>query len=270
MAGAGNSAACRSRKAPTSLTRNRPLAPGAQRPTSVERVLSVRESNNRASPARPECIARKCCKRNKSIQIGLGWRGGPAYASHRTVCRRIDPCDMSPGAGSHFARCGRADLVRRHVPLVELEDWREQLPAGSRHDVFRAFRQALSWAVERDLASRNASNGIRNPKRKRHERREVLPFESWAEVEAVADELDSRYRAIPFVAVGCGLRPEELFGLERRDIDRTDSVLHVRRRRRGEVPTPRMDTCPTRRGYRSQTVIRLPPHLRNMGDRGRH
>jgi hypothetical protein len=38
---------------------------------------------------------------------------------------------MSPGAGSHFARCGRADLVRRHVPLVELEDWREQLPAAA-------------------------------------------------------------------------------------------------------------------------------------------
>src|SRR6266540_3969745 len=92
---------------------------------------------------------------------------------------------------------------------VELEDWREQLPAGSRHDVFRAFRQALAWAVERQFATVNASNGIKNPKRKRHERREVLPFESWPEVEAVAEELDKRYRAIPFVATGCGLRPEE-------------------------------------------------------------
>jgi integrase len=54
-------------------------------------------------------------------------------------------------------------------------------------------------------------------------------------VEAVADELDKRYRAIPFVAVGCGLRPEELFGLERRDVDRQESVLHIRRRFTGGV-----------------------------------
>jgi integrase len=127
----------------------------------------------------------------------------------------------------------RATFGERHpdgLNKVELEDWREQLPPGSRHDVFRAFRQALAWAVERQLATANASDGIRNPKRKRHERRDVLPFESWAEVERVAEELDKRYRAIPFVAVGCGLRPEELFALERRDVDRQENVLHVRRR----------------------------------------
>ena len=101
------------------------------------------------------------------------------------------------------------DSLRR----IELEDWRQLLPAGSRDGVFRAFRQALSWAVARGLAARDASVGIRNPKRTRHERREVLPFETWADVEAVADELDARYRALPFVAVGCGLRPEEVFGL---------------------------------------------------------
>ena len=38
--------------------------------------------------------------------------------------------------------------------------------------------------------------------------------------QAIADELDPRYRAIPFVAVGCGLRPEEVFGLHRADVDR--------------------------------------------------
>ncbi|MBA2385256.1 MAG: tyrosine-type recombinase/integrase [Actinobacteria bacterium] len=132
----------------------------------------------------------------------------------------------------------RATFGDRHpdgLHRVELEDWREGLPAGSRHDVFRAFRQALAWAVERDLASRNGSNGIRNPKRKRHERREVHPFESWQDVFVVADELDPRYRALPIVAVGCGLRPEELFGLDRRDVDRQAGLLHVRRRYTGGV-----------------------------------
>jgi integrase len=114
-----------------------------------------------------------------------------------------------------------------------LEDWRETLPPGSRHGVFRAFRQALSWGAERGLVERNASIGIRNPKRKRHERREVHPFESWEEVRAVAAELDARFAAIPIVLVGTGLRPEELFGLHRADVDREERVLHVRRRYSG-------------------------------------
>jgi integrase len=113
---------------------------------------------------------------------------------------------------------------------VELEDWREQLPAGSRHDVFRAFRQALAWAVARGYATRDATAGIRNPKRKRHERRPIVPFESWDEVDAIAAELDPRYAAIPEFATGTGLRPEEWIALERTDIDREMRVVHVRRR----------------------------------------
>src|SRR5262245_10794028 len=127
----------------------------------------------------------------------------------------------------------RSEFGDRHpdgLRRIDLEDWRENLPAGSRHDVFRAFRQALSWGLERGLVTRDASAGIRNPKHQRHERREVHPFESWGDVEAVAAELDRRYRAIPFVAVGCGLRPEELFGLHRADVDREAGLLHVRRR----------------------------------------
>jgi integrase len=98
--------------------------------------------------------------------------------------------------------------------------------------VFRAFRQALAWAADPDrgLLERDPSRGIRNPKRKRHERRDVFPFESWDEVEAVAAELDPRYRAIPIVAAGTGLRPEELFGLHRSDVDRDRRRLHVHRR----------------------------------------
>jgi integrase len=78
--------------------------------------------------------------------------------------------------------------------------------------------------------TRDASVGIRNPKRKRHERGEIQPFETWDEVFAIADELDQRYRAIPIVGVGTSLRPEELFGLHRADVDRAAGALYVRRR----------------------------------------
>lgn len=78
---------------------------------------------------------------------------------------------------------------------------------------------------------RNPSAGIKNPKRKQHERREVHPFETWDEVEAVADELpDQRYAPIPVFAVGTGLRPEEWIALHRADVDRDARLVHVRKR----------------------------------------
>ena len=55
------------------------------------------------------------------------------------------------------------------------------------------------------------------------------PFQSWAEVEAVTAELDPRFAAIPIFAAGTGLRPEEWIALERRDVNRQENVVHVRR-----------------------------------------
>ena len=95
---------------------------------------------------------------------------------------------------------------------LELEDWQNQLPDGSRQDVFRAFRQALTWGVGRGLLDHDATTGIKNPKRHQSERRDVYPFETWDEVDAVAAEINHRYQAIPILLVGTGLRPEEALG----------------------------------------------------------
>jgi integrase len=104
------------------------------------------------------------------------------------------------------------------------------VPAGSQHGIFRTTRQAFSWAERGGYIGKDPTAGIRNPKRTRDERRPVFPFETWEEVEAVAAELDARYRAIPIVAAGTGLRPEEIFGLHRADVDRDARRLHVHRR----------------------------------------
>ncbi len=145
--------------------------------------------------------------------------------------RTIDPATKRKLTAQ--LRKARKEFGDRHpdsLRRLELEDWRATLPAGSRHDVFRALRQALGWAVERGLAERNATAGVRNPKRKRHERREVRPFESWDELRAAAAELDASYRAVPILAVGTGLRPEEWIALHRVDVDREARLLRVRRR----------------------------------------
>jgi integrase len=174
-------------------------------------------------------------------------RGDLIPVAHRpqTVTALLDTFEARHGATVDSAtlrtlksrlKHARSTFGDRHpdsLNRLELEDWRATLSPGNRHDVFRAFRQALAWGAARSLTSRDASIGIKNPKRNRYERREVFPFETWAEVDKVADELDVRFRAIPVMLVGTGLRPEELFALERADIDREARLVHVRRRYSG-------------------------------------
>jgi integrase len=112
---------------------------------------------------------------------------------------------------------------------LELSAWRATLPARSRHQPFGAFRQVLEEAVTLGLLATNPCARIRNRRAKLDEDREIRPFETWNELEAIGEELHPRWRAVPIVLAGTGLRPEELWGLERRDLDRASGVLNVER-----------------------------------------
>jgi integrase len=189
---------------------------------------------------------------DKMKEITALRRGDAIPLSHRpsTVSALLDlfeekhGCNLDPATLRTVKSClkhARREFGDRHpnsLNRLELEDWRAGLSAGSRHQSFRLFRQALTWGTVRGLTTRDASAGIKNPKRRRHERRDVLPFESWAEVQAVADELEPRFRVIPVLAVGCGLRPEELFGLHRADVDHQARLLRVERRYTGGMLKP--------------------------------
>jgi integrase len=73
---------------------------------------------------------------------------------------------------------------------------------------------------------------VRNPLPKREE---IRPFETWADVDAVADELGPTSGAIAVFAAATGLRPEEWLALEWRDIDLRERVVTVRRAYSGGV-----------------------------------
>ncbi len=115
-----------------------------------------------------------------------------------------------------------ADLTPREVYA-----WRFSVPEGHRFEATQALRQVLNRAVCWGLLDYNpAKLGVPNPARRAREKR---PFETWQQVEAVAAQLGPQYGPMVIFAAATGLRPSELFGLDRRDVDRKLGVVYVRR-----------------------------------------
>jgi integrase len=123
------------------------------------------------------------------------------------------------------AAFGDLRISERHPQ--EIAAWRMTVPPGHRFDATQALRQVLARAVVWGMIDVNpAKRGVDNPQRRRTEKR---PFESWAELEAVAARLGPRYGPMVIFAAATGLRPGEWIALERRDIDACERVAYVRR-----------------------------------------
>ncbi len=129
---------------------------------------------------------------------------------------------------AHAKRGFEGKRIDKITPL-DLATWRGTLPAKSRQKIFRSFKQVLEQAVTWQLLERNPAERIVNRRVVTDDTNKIVPFESWADIDAICAELDALYSTIPIVLVGCGLRPEELYGLERRDIDWESSVLSIER-----------------------------------------
>jgi integrase len=115
-----------------------------------------------------------------------------------------------------------ADLSPRDVYA-----WRFSVSEGHRFEATQALRQVINRAVSWELLDYNpAKLGVPDPAPRAKEKR---PFETWAQVEAVAAQLGPVYGPMVIVAAATGLRPSELFGLDRRDVDRQLGVVYVRR-----------------------------------------
>jgi integrase len=110
---------------------------------------------------------------------------------------------------------------------VEISAWRMTVTPGYRFEATQALRQVLARAVVWRLLEVNpAKQGVENPQRRRTEKR---PFESWEQLETLADRLGPRLGAMVLFAAATGMRPDEWVALEQRDIDRADRVAYVNR-----------------------------------------
>ncbi len=123
----------------------------------------------------------------------------------------------------------------------EIAAWRMTLSPGYRFEATQALRQVLHRALVWGMIDINpAKVGVDNPTPRRKEQR---PFESWAELDAIAATLGGRYGPMIIFAAATGLRPAEWIALEKRDINREERVVYVRRSfTRRELKLPKTDT----------------------------
>jgi len=164
-------------------------------------------------------------------------QGGPRAAERRawTLAQLVDAYLAQHQVSDHRKTTLRwllrkatdvfGDMLVRDLLPEELGRWAASIPEGHRFEATQALKQVLRAAVAWDVLDRDLASGMKNPQPRRAE---VQPFASWDEVEAVAVELGPWGPLVTFAAA-TGLRPEELLGLERRDVDRRDGVVHVRR-----------------------------------------
>ncbi|HXH89804.1 MAG TPA: site-specific integrase [Gaiellaceae bacterium] len=152
---------------------------------------------------------------------------------------------------------------------MDLDAWRGTLPARSRHQLFRSFRQVLEQAVTWGLLERNPTDRIRNRRAKLDEDREIRPFETWEEVEAISAELTPIHQALPIFLVGTGMRPEEALALEWKDIDKTNAVASIERvHSQGRTkPCMKSDRQRRRVPLRAKVLEALEQHPRRLDSR---
>jgi integrase len=132
------------------------------------------------------------------------------------------------------------DAVRLELTSQEIAAWRMTLSPGYRFEATQALRQVLHRAVAWGMIDVNpAKVGVDNPVRLRKEQH---PFESWQELEALAAAIGPRYGPMILFAAATGLRPAEWIALEKRDVDRKERIVLVRRSfTRGQLKIPKTE-----------------------------
>jgi integrase len=112
------------------------------------------------------------------------------------------------------------DAQARDLSTEKLQVFLNEMPVGKafRRDIMRSLRMVYAFGVEANLIPANPARKLKAPAQARSEK--ILPFESWAEVERVAEEAGRWGPMILFMA-DTGARPAEAVRLEHKHVDGT-------------------------------------------------
>jgi integrase len=115
----------------------------------------------------------------------------------------------------------------RDVTTETLLAWNAKLSVGqtTRHNAWRAAKQMFGYLASCGYVDSNPAVTVQRmpgPAKRR-----VTPFETWAQVEAVATKAGKKYGAMIRLATTTGLRPQEVLALEWQHIDFKRRELRV-------------------------------------------
>jgi integrase len=118
------------------------------------------------------------------------------------------------------------DLEASDVTAEEVERWlnRQEYAPTYRWALVTVLRQTFNWGIRAKLVSENPAKLISAAKPKRGLNQS--PFESWDEVERVADEA-GKWGPLVILLVDTGARPGEIFALEHRHVDIAKGVAFL-------------------------------------------
>ena len=163
-------------------------------------------------------------------------RLGPLHRPHATLRELTDAYvaqyDAAPSTVAWLRDNMRPALERfgdepiGALTVQRIAMWRASVPEGKRYRSHRSLRQVLQAAVRWRWIEDNPAVQVKNPEPRPGE---IDPFGSWEELDAIAAELDETSGPLVVVLAGTGLRPEEAFGAEWRDVDLERRMLTVRR-----------------------------------------
>ena len=165
-------------------------------------------------------------------RVRLGPLHRPDVTLRGLVDAYVDQYDAAPSTVAWLKDNTRPALERfgdepiGALTVERVATWRAAVPEGKRYRSHRALRQVLQAAVRWRWLEDNPAIHVKNPEPRPGE---IHPFESWEELDAIAAELDAISGVLVIFLAGTGVRPEEGFGAEWRDVDLERRMLMVRR-----------------------------------------
>jgi integrase len=155
---------------------------------------------------------------------------GSAYVAPITLAALADRFLAQYDRAEKTKKCARSRLVRplgafgdaqaADITTEALQGFLAALPAAKvgkayRRDIVRTLRAVYAFGVEAGLVVRNPAAKVKAPRPIRGEN--IIPFESWAEVQAVAEECGQWGPLVIFMA-DTGPRPAEAVAVEHRHV----------------------------------------------------